>query len=302
MKRIDIGGQAILEGVMMRGKRMYAVAVRKPNKDIVVDKKKVKSSQDRPSFLKLPIIRGSVALIDSLVIGMKSITFSASFFDTEEEEPSKMDKYLENKFGDKLNDIMISISVVIAVLMAVGLFMVLPTWISSFFNRLIPGSWALGIVEGLVRILIFILYLVLITRMNDIKRVFQYHGAEHKTINCFEHEQELTVENVKNHSRFHKRCGTSFLLIVMIVSMVVFMFVKVKSVPLRILSRVILFPIVAGISYELIKWAGKSDSKFVQWISAPGMCLQRLTTAEPDDSMIEVAIAAMKGVLEDEPE
>lgn len=302
MKRTDIGGQAILEGVMMRGKRMYAVAVRKPNKDIVVDKKKVKSSQDRPSFLKLSIIRGSVALIDSLVIGMKSITFSASFFDTEEEEPSKMDKYLENKFGDKLNDIMISISVVIAVLMAVGLFMVLPTWISSFFNRLIPGSWALGIVEGLVRILIFILYLVLITRMNDIKRVFQYHGAEHKTINCFEHEQELTVENVKNHSRFHKRCGTSFLLIVMIVSMVVFMFVKVKSVPLRILSRVILFPIVAGISYELIKWAGKSDSKFVQWISAPGMCLQRLTTAEPDDSMIEVAIAAMKGVLEDEPE
>lgn len=302
MKRTDIGGQAILEGVMMRGKRMYAVAVRKPNKDIVVDKKKVKSSQDRPSFLKLPIIRGSVALIDSLIIGMKSITFSASFFDTEEEEPSKMDKYLENKFGDKLNDIMISISVVIAVLMAVGLFMVLPTWISSFFNRFIPGSWALGIVEGLVRILIFILYLVLITRMNDIKRVFQYHGAEHKTINCFEHEQELTVENVKNHSRFHKRCGTSFLLIVMIVSMVVFMFVKVKSVPLRILSRVILFPIVAGISYELIKWAGKSDSKFVQWISAPGMCLQRLTTAEPDDSMIEVAIAAMKGVLEDEPE
>lgn len=302
MKRTDIGGQAILEGVMMRGKRMYAVAVRKPNKDIVVDKKKVKSSQDRPSFLKLPIIRGSVALIDSLVIGMKSITFSASFFDTEEEEPSKMDKYLENKFGDKLNDIMISISVVIAVFMAVGLFMVLPTWISSFFNKLIPGSWALGIVEGLVRILIFILYLVLITRMNDIKRVFQYHGAEHKTINCFEHEQELTVENVKKHSRFHKRCGTSFLLIVMIVSMVVFMFVKVKSVPLRILSRVILFPIVAGISYELIKWAGKSDSKFVQWISAPGMCLQRLTTAEPDDSMIEVAIAAMKGVLEDEPE
>lgn len=302
MKRTDIGGQAILEGVMMRGKRMYAVAVRKPNKDIVVDKKKVKSSQDRPSFLKLPIIRGSVALIDSLIIGMKSITFSASFFDTEEEEPSKMDKYLENKFGDKLNDIMISISVVIAVLMAVGLFMVLPTWISSFFNRFIPGSWALGIVEGLVRIIIFILYLVLITRMNDIKRVFQYHGAEHKTINCFEHEQELTVENVKNHSRFHKRCGTSFLLIVMIVSMVVFMFVKVKSVPLRILSRVILFPIVAGISYELIKWAGKSDSKFVQWISAPGMCLQRLTTAEPDDSMIEVAIAAMKGVLEDEPE
>ncbi len=302
MKRTDIGGQAILEGVMMRGKRMYAVAVRKPDKKIIVDKKKVKSSQDRPKFLTLPIIRGSVALVDSLVIGMKSITFSASFFDTEDEEQSKLDKYLENKFGDKLNDMMISLSVIIAIFMAVALFMVLPTWISSFTNRFLSGSWALGIIEGLVRITIFIVYLILITRMNDIKRVFQYHGAEHKTINCFEHEQDLTVENVKKHSRFHKRCGTSFLLIVMIVSMVVFMFVRVKSVPLRVLSRVILFPVVAGISYELIRWAGKSDSKFVSWISTPGMCLQRLTTAEPDDSMIEVAIAAMKGVLEDEPE
>lgn len=302
MKRTDIGGQAILEGVMMRGKRMYAVAVRKPNKDIVVDKKKVKSSQDRPSFLKLPIIRGSVALIDSLIIGMKSITFSASFFDTEEEEPSKMDKYLENKFGDKLNDIMISISVVIAVLMAVGLFMVLPTWISSFFNRFIPGSWVLGIVEGLVRILIFILYLVLITRMNDIKRVFQYHGAEHKTINCFESDEDLTVENVKKHTRLHKRCGTSFLIIVMIVSMVVFLFLRTDIVLYRILSRIILVPVIAGISYEIIKWAGKSDNMLVKIVSAPGMALQLVTTKEPDDSMIEVAIAALKGVLEDEPQ
>lgn len=300
MKRTNIGGQAILEGVMMRGKHMYAVAVRKPDKEIIVDKKKLKS--DRSAFFKLPLIRGTVSLIDSLIIGMKTISYSAEFFDTEEDKPSKFDKYLENKFGDKLNDILISCSVVIAIVMAVALFMVLPTWISSFLRNLIPGSWALGIVEGIMRILIFLVYLILITQMKDIKRVFQYHGAEHKTINCFEDEQELTVENVKKHSRFHKRCGTSFLLIVMVVSMVVFMFVRVDSVPLRLLSRVVLFPVIAGISYELIRWAGNSDSNLVKLISAPGMCLQKLTTAEPDDSMMEVAIAAMKGVLEDEPE
>lgn len=302
MKRTNIGGQAILEGVMMRGKKMYAVAIRKPDKEIVVDKKNVKSYKDRPAILRLPIIRGAVALVDSLVIGMKTITYSAEFLDIEEEEPSKLDKYIEKKFGDKFNDILIGFSVVIAIIMAIGLFMVLPTWISSFLNGIIPGTWALGIIEGIVRILIFLLYLVLITKMNDIKRLFQYHGAEHKTINCFEDEQDLTVENVKNHSRFHKRCGTSFLLIVMVVSMLVFVFVRVDTVSMRVLSRIILFPVIAGISYELIKWAGNSDSKFVQIISAPGMCLQRLTTAEPDDSMIEVAIAAMKGVLEDEPE
>lgn len=299
MKRTNIGGQAILEGVMMRGKKMYAVAVRKPNKEIIVDKKNVKSTQDRASFLKLPIIRGAVALIDSLVIGMKTITYSAEFLDVEEAEPSKMDKYLEKKFGDKLNDILIGFSVFIAIIMAIGLFMVLPTWISSLFHA---ETWVLSILEGIVRILIFLIYLVLITKMNDIKRVFQYHGAEHKTINCFESEEELTVANVKKHSRYHKRCGTSFLLIVMVVSMLVFMFVRVKTIPLRILSRIILFPLIAGISYELIKWAGNSESILVKIISAPGMYLQKLTTAEPDDSMIEVAIAAMKGVLEDEPE
>lgn len=302
MKRTNIGGQAIIEGVMMRGKKMYAVAVRKPNKEIIVDKHNVKSANDRPKFFRLPLVRGAVSLIDSLVIGMKCISYSAEFFDTEETEPSKMDKYLEKKFGDKLNDILIGISVFFSVVLAIGLFMVLPTWISSFLRGFIPGSWALGIIEGFMRIFIFLFYLVLISQMNDIKRLFQYHGAEHKTINCFESEQELNVENVRNHSRFHKRCGTSFLLIVMVVSMVVFMFVRVESVPLRLLSRVILFPVIAGISYELIKWAGNSESALVKIISAPGMCLQRLTTAEPDDSMIEVAISAMKGVLEDEPE
>ncbi len=300
MKRTDIGGQAIIEGVMMRGKSMYAVAVRKPDKEIVVDKKKL--SNNRPKFLKLPLIRGAVGLIDSLVIGMRTITYSAEFLEIEEEEPSKMDKFLEKKFGDKLNDILIGISVVIALAMSIGLFMVLPTFISNFFANLLPGTWALGIIEGIVRILIFLIYLMIISQMNDVKRVFQYHGAEHKTINCFEHEEELTVENVRKHSRFHKRCGTSFLLIVMVVSMLVFMFVRVETVFLRVLSRIVLFPLIAGISYELIKLAGKSDSILIKIISAPGIYLQRFTTKEPDDSMIEVAIAAMKGVLEDEPE
>lgn len=302
MKRTNIGGQAVIEGVMMRGKKMYACAVRKPDKEIVVDKKQIKSSQDRPKILSLPFIRGSVALIDSLILGMKIISYSAEFLDTQEEKPSKFDEFLEKKLGDKLNDIIIAISVIFSVALSVGLFMVLPTWISSFFGNLLPGSWALGIVEGLVRIAIFLIYLVLVTKMNEMKRIFQYHGAEHKTINCFEHEQELTVENVRKHSRFHKRCGTSFLVIVMLVSMFVFLFVRIKSVPLRILSRIILFPVISGISYELIRLAGRSEAKIVQIISAPGIYIQRLTTAEPDDEMIEVAIAAMKGVLEDEPE
>ena len=302
MKRTNIGGQAIIEGVMMRGKKMYACAIRKPDKEIIVDKKQIKSSQDRPKILSLPFIRGSVALIDSLILGMKIISYSAEFLDTEEEQPSKFDEFLEKKLGDKLNDIIIAISVIFALALSVGLFMVLPTWISSFFGNFLPGSWALGIVEGLVRIAIFLIYLILVTKMNEMKRIFQYHGAEHKTINCFEHEEELTVENVKKHSRFHKRCGTSFLVIVMLVSMFVFLFVRIKSVPLRILSRIILFPVISGISYEFIRLAGRSEAKIVQIISAPGIYIQRLTTAEPDDEMIEVAIAAMKGVLEDEPE
>jgi uncharacterized protein YqhQ len=302
MKRTNIGGQAILEGVMMRGRKMYAIAIRKPDKEIIVEKKDVKSQEDRPAICRLPIIRGAIGLVDSLVIGMQTITYSAEFLDIEEEKPSKFDEYLQKKFGDKLNDILIGFSVVLAIALAIGVFMVLPTWISSFLDGFIPGSWALGIVEGLVRLVIFLSYMVIISKMKDIKRVFQYHGAEHKTINCFEHEQELTVENVRKHSRFHKRCGTSFLLIVMVVSMVVFMFVRVETVWIRVLSRVVLFPVVAGISYEFIKLAGRSESKLVKAISAPGMWLQRLTTAEPEDDMIEVAISAMKGVLENEPE
>lgn len=299
MKRTSIGGQAILEGVMMRGKKMYAVAIRKPDQEIIIDKKSIK---DRPSICKFPLIRGVVGLVDSLIIGMQTITYSAEFLDMEEEKPSKFDEYLQKKFGDKLNDLLIGFSVVLSLALAIGVFMVLPTWISSFLHAFVPGTWALGIVEGLVRLAIFLTYMFLISKIKDIKRVFQYHGAEHKTINCFEHEEELTVQNVRKHSRYHKRCGTSFLLIVMVVSMVVFMFVRVETVWVRTLSRIVLFPVIAGISYEFIRLAGRSESRFVKIISAPGMWLQKLTTAEPEDDMIEVAIAAMKGVLQDEPE
>ena len=205
-------------------------------------------------------------------------------------------------FGDKLTDVLIYISVAVSLVFSIGLFFVLPVFIGSLLRPILPGTWALGIAEGLIRIAIFLLYLFLVSRMKEIKRVFQYHGAEHKTINCFEHGEELTVENVKKYTRLHKRCGTSFLLIVMIISMVVFFFIRTDTIWLRLVSRILLVPFVAGISYEVIRWAGRSDSPVVKIVSAPGLCLQKITTAEPDGSQIEAAIAAMKGVLEEEAE
>lgn len=304
-----IGGQAVIEGVMMRGKHMYSLAVRNSEKEVEVVKNDIKVYSDKYKFLKFPIIRGIVAFVDSMITGMKVITKSAEMAGldaddgNEEQEQSKFDKFLEDKFGDKLMDYMIYFSVAVAIVLSIAIFMVLPVWISNLLNNFFHVStWALGIVEGFVRIAIFLGYIFLTAQMKEIKRVFQYHGAEHKTINCFESDEDLTVENVKKHTRLHKRCGTSFLIIVMIVSMVVFLFLRTDIVLYRILSRIILVPVIAGISYEIIKWAGKSDNMLVKIVSAPGMALQLVTTKEPDDSMIEVAIAALKGVLEDEPQ
>lgn len=305
MKRTNIGGQAVIEGVMMRGKKVYAMAVRTPDKGLVIEKKEVKAVSSKWALFKLPIFRGMAAFVDSSVMGTKIIMRSAELAGEgieEDENPSKFEQFLERKFGDKLTEYVIYFSVFISIILSVLVFMLLPVWLGSFFKPLIPGPWALGIVEGIVRIGIFLVYLFAISRMKDIQRVFQYHGAEHKTINCFESEEELTVENVKKHTRLHKRCGTSFLLFVMVISMVVFFFVKTDDIWLRLLSRIILVPFVAGISYEVIKWAGKSESKIVSWISYPGLCLQKLTTAEPDSEQIEAAIAAMNSVLEEEPE
>ena len=298
-KNKAIGGQAVIEGVMMRGKMVYAMAVRTPSNNIEIVKEPLK--QARYSFWKLPVIRGVVAFADSLVLGMKIITRSAEIagMDTEE-EPGKVELFLQKIFGDKWTDYILYLSVAFSVVLSVGLFMLLPTWLASFL-RWLP-LWAISIAEGLLRIAILIGYMLLISRMSEIQRVFQYHGAEHKTIHCYENDQDLIVEHVRNCSRFHKRCGTSFLFLVMIISMVVFFFVRVDEIWLRLLLRVLFVPLIAGMSYECIRWAGRSQSVFVKVVSYPGICLQKITTSEPDDAQIEVAIAAMKEVLEDENE
>ena len=302
-----IGGQAVIEGVMMRGKKMYAMAVRTPDGTLAVEKKDIDDVFSKYKIFKYPIFRGIASFIQSLIIGTKIIMRSTQLAGLEEEteenaEPSKFEKALQKMFGDKLTDVLIYISVAVSLVFSIGLFFVLPVFIGSLLRPILPGTWALGIAEGLIRIAIFLLYLFLVSRMKEIKRVFQYHGAEHKTINCFEHGEELTVENVKKYTRLHKRCGTSFLLIVMIISMVVFFFIRTETIWLRLVSRILLVPFVAGISYEVIRWAGRSDSPVVKIVSAPGLCLQKITTAEPDGSQIEAAIAAMKGVLEEEAE
>lgn len=289
---------------MMKGKNIYATAVRTPEGDIAVDKKDNITILGKYKLFTYPIFRGMSAFLDSLVIGTKILMQSAVIAGEEvDEEPSEFEKKLRNKYGDKLNDYLMYFSVFVSVVIALLLFFMLPVWLGSYFNKYITGTYMLGIIEGLLRIAIFLVYMYLISRMKDIQRVFQYHGAEHKTINCFEAGDDLTPENVRKHTRMHKRCGTSFMLIVMVVSMIVFVFVRTDDLALRMLSRIVLVPFVSGISYEIIKWAGRSDSTLVKIISAPGMCLQRLTTAEPDDDEIECAIAALVTVLkEEEPE
>lgn len=304
MSKTYYGGQAVIEGVMMKGKNIYATAVRTPEGDIAVDKKDNITILGKYKLFTYPIFRGMSAFLDSLIIGTKILMQSALIAGEEiDEEPSEFEKKLRNKYGDKLNDYMMYFSVFVSVIIALLLFFMLPVWLGSFFNRYLTGTYMLGIIEGLLRIAIFLIYMYLISRMKDIQRVFQYHGAEHKTINCYEAGDALTPENVRKHTRMHRRCGTSFMLIVMVVSMIVFVFVRTDDIVLRMISRIVLVPFISGISYEIIKWAGRSDSVIVRIISAPGMCLQRLTTAEPDDDEIECAIAALVTVLkEEEPE
>lgn len=301
-----IGGQAVIEGVMMRGKKLYALAVRTPKKEIVVEKTPIKPAAEKCKILGWPIIRGVVAFVDSLVMGMKVTTKSATLAgldDIEYDQESKFEKWLENKFGDKLADYLIYFSVAVSIILCIGIFMVLPTFLGGAVTNLLHGDATLrSVIEGVIKIIIFVGYMFLVSRMKDIKRVFMYHGAEHKTINCFESGEELTVENVRHNTRFHKRCGTSFLVIVMLVSIILFFFIRTDVLWLRVLSRIILVPAIAGISYEFIRYAGKHDNLLVNIISAPGIAMQIITTSEPDDSMIEVAIASLNAVLEEEPE
>ena len=303
----SIGGQAVMEGVMMRGPYKTAVAVRKPDKEITVkiDENGVKT---RAKFFKLPIIRGCVNFVDSLVIGMKALTYSAEFVDLEDEEEneSKFDKWLEEKLGDKIKDVVIYVAVALSIVMSVGLFMLLPAFLTGLIEAIPQLQFITGtqtftsVFEGIIRMAIFLGYMILVSQMKEIKRVFEYHGAEHKTIACYEAGEELTIENVKKHQRFHPRCGTSFLVFVMIISVIVYAFLprfdefsKVVAILLRLGTRILCLPIIAGISYEIIKWAGKSKNACVTFLSKPGIWLQKLTTREPDETQIEVAIAAM---------
>lgn len=301
-----IGGQAVIEGVMMRGKSVYALAVRKPDKSIGVETTSIKAPSERKSFYRLPLIRGVVAFVDSLIMGMKVTKRSAELAgldDIEYDEESKFEKWLENKFGDKLADYLIYFSVCISVILCIGIFMVMPAAIAKFLNSFFGGhNEYLGVFEGIIRIAIFVIYLILIAQMKDVKRVLMYHGAEHKTINTFEKGLPLTVENVRKSSRLHKRCGTSFLAIIMIVGMLVFYFLNTDIIWLRIISRILLSPVIAGISYELIKYAGSHDNLLVKIISAPGILMQYISTKNPADEMLEVAIASLNAVLEVEPE
>jgi uncharacterized protein YqhQ len=293
-KKINVGGQAVIEGVMMRGSRGVATAVRKPDGEIVIDKIDMIPITKRYKALGLPIIRGFVSLIDSLIVGIKTLNYSASFFE-EEGEASKFDKWFDAKFKDKSNDVLTGISLILSLGFSVLLFFLLPTFVANFFKKTFElNSVSLNIVEGIIRVSLFILYIYLIGKMEDIKRVYEYHGAEHKTIFCYENNVELTPENAKKFGRLHPRCGTNFLFLVMIVSIILFSLTGWNSLWERIMYRIILLPVISGITYEIIRWMGKGKSKFAGILAYPGLMLQKLTTKEPDLRQLEVAIAALK--------
>ena len=288
MKYSGIGGQAVIEGIMMMNRNDYAVAVRRPDGEIEIKKDKYESITTKAKILSLPFIRGVFRFADSMILGMKTLTYSASFFeDDEEEEPGRFEKFLDRVFGEKLESVIMSIV------------MVLPLVIANFFKSFITSEHVMAVLEGVIRIAIFIAYIKLVSRMEDIRRTFMYHGAEHKCINCVENGMPLTVENVMKSSRQHKRCGTSFLFLVMLVSIFLhFVFVLVPVYWVRLLGRLLMVPIVAGISFEIIQWAGRSDNKIASFLSKPGLAMQKLTTIEPTEDMVEVAIAAVEAVFD----
>lgn len=299
MRYSGIGGQAVMEGVMMKNQDKYAVAVRKPDHEIVVEVSEYSGIMKDKKIKNMPIFRGVFNFIDSLVLGMKTLAFSASFFEEEEEEEKK--KQLSEEKRKKQESAMMGSTVALSVVLAVGIFMLLPYYISTFFGKFISSGWLVALLEGVIRLAVFVGYVAAISMMKDIRRVYMYHGAEHKCINCIEHGMELNVENVRKSSRLHKRCGTSFLLIVMLISIVFFMFIRVDSPVLKVVLRVLLVPVIAGVSYEFIRLAGRSDNAVVNLLSKPGLLLQRLTTREPDDEMIEVGIASVEAVFDWKP-
>jgi release factor-specific protein-(glutamine-N5) methyltransferase len=301
MKKCDVGGQAVIEGVMMRGTKGLATAVRKEDGEISIKCENVMPITKRYTKLNIPFVRGIFVLIDSLKIGMSALNYSSSFF--EDTEPSKFETWLRKKFGEKSNDVIIGLTMVLALIISMGLFIGIPTGVASFFKSFELPPVGLNLIEAFIRLVILVIYIYGISLLDDIYRVFQYHGAEHKTIFCYESEEKLTVENVKKFSRFHPRCGTNFLFLIMLVSVFIISFTGWGGFFERLIIRIILIPVVAGITYEIIKWLGKSESKVAKAISYPGLQLQRLTTKEPDDEHIKVAIAALlaaEGLEEEE--
>ena len=301
MKYSGIGGQAVIEGIMMKNKDDYATAVRRPDGGIEVMKDRYVSMTEKVKFCALPFVRGVFSFVDSMVLGMKTLTFSASFFEDDEdvaEEPGKFEQFLDQMFGEKLEKVIMGVVMAFSVVMAVVIFMIVPLLLANVLRLYIGSESVMAFLEGLIRIAIFIAYIKLVSRMEEIRRTFMYHGAEHKCINCIEHGMELTVENVRKSSKQHKRCGTSFLIFVMIISILLFMVIRVDTLWLRIVSRIVLVPVIAGISYELLRLAGRSDNGLINLVSKPGLWMQNMTTKEPDDSMIEVAIAAVEAVFD----
>ena len=285
----------MIEGIMMQNGDDYAIAVRKPDGEIEIKKDRYVSLTERYPVLGLPFIRGVFKFADSMVVGMKALTWSCSFFeDDEDAEPGKFEAWLDRVFGEKLESILMTVVMIFSFIMAIGIFMLLPLLIARLCRPFIPSETLMAVLEGFIRIAIFIIYIKMVSRMEDIRRTFMYHGSEHKCINCIEHGLALNVANVRASSKEHKRCGTSFIMIVMIISILFFMVIRTDTVWLRFLSRIVLIPVIAGVSYEFLRFAGRNDSRLVNFLSRPGMWMQGLTTTEPDDSMIEVAIAAVE--------
>lgn len=311
MKYSGIGGQAVMEGVMMQNKDTYAVAVRKPDHEIDVKVSKRKNSKTLDTVRKIPILRGVVSFVDSLYLGMSTLMYSASFFEDEDDESASASKKKDKEESlteeekakkaakeKKQENAMLGGTVVLSIVIALALFFALPYFLSGLFKKVISSQLLIAFIEGVIRLAIFLGYIAIISLTPDIKRTFMYHGSEHKCINCIEHGLPLTVENVRKSSKHHKRCGTSFLLIVMLISILFFMFIRVDSKPLQLLLRLVFIPVIAGVSYEFIRLAGRYDNPLVNLLSVPGLLMQRLTTKEPDDEMIEVGIASVEAVFD----
>ena len=294
-----VGGQAVLEGVMMKNKDLYAVTVRKPNGELVIDTEEFHGVMHGSKIKNVPFIRGIFNFVDSLILGTRTLTYSADFVEDETAKETEFDRWMNKTFKDKAESVVTGLTVTLSIVLAIGIFMILPYFISSLLDTFVRNRTILAIIEGIIRLAIFVGYVVLISAMEDIKRVYMYHGAEHKCINCIERGHELTVENAMRCSRLHKRCGTSFMLFVMMVSIIMFMFISVENPAMRLVIRILLVPVIAGISYEIIRLAGNnSNNILVKIISAPGMWLQTLTTKEPTEDMVEVAIKSVEAVYD----